>query len=493
MDPQRSSGSQQPWINSTIPAEVLCEIMLTTALICDVDTTHEQAHTNAALFEEKAALDMTPLLLSHVCAYWRALATSLPSLWTNISVMSTTSNQPLELWLARGRALPISISLRLGAHSLRMVKSITRALTILGPYAHRWKALSIHIGYHIVNSPIDDMLRMILKRSTLSALTTLDFEMCDAGHVYMCSVLCQASPRLDTIKVVTGLNSPSKTLPFLVKIPECFCVPILWKAQQLKHLYITAYFGETYDFLNVIAQFTFLETLSCCGSVIGDPTPPRLDPCPAVTLTHLRVLNIAVMCNTTLFDCLTLPNLRKFRLDASDHHNVRHAESIERMLARSACQLDAFTFRRLVKCAEELPAHFLGLPAFASLRALRIYSDVMVPLVVHLTVPRGPGAQHEGRGASHPNEFNRAVLLPNLTSLVLVGCITQDGALLEMARSRIRNSDCAQLRYVRIHAWCEDGDGHVRDVDGFREMGEGGVDCGFEVSGELFPKVFVEY
>ncbi|KAF8153353.1 hypothetical protein B0H34DRAFT_101826 [Crassisporium funariophilum] len=160
------------------------------------------------------------------------------------------------------------------------------------------------------------------------------------------------------------------------------------------------------------------------------------------------------------------------------------------MLARSACRLDDFTFDRWSEQAEELPLHFLSLPAFASLQSLTITADVTALLLRNLTVSRDRGPEWEGE--SHSGH-NGAVLLVNLTSLVLVGCPVEDGLLLEMARSRVRNSSCAHLRYLRVQAWREDvGDSHAGDVDDFQKLKEEGLDFELMFSSKSLAKCVSE-
>ncbi|KAF8153352.1 hypothetical protein B0H34DRAFT_101760 [Crassisporium funariophilum] len=180
MDLHRESiGSQQSWFKTTIPPDVLREIMAKTMLISYVDTTHEM-DPQSPIFEEKSKLDMTPLRLSHVCVYWRTLANSCSFLWTSISVMDTavTSPELLELWLDRGKNRPISIYLRQvnPTHSTR--HNLRRALTILGTHVHRWKALSIHLDLrrhrHRSVPPFLDILRVLLQRSQMTLLHSLD-------------------------------------------------------------------------------------------------------------------------------------------------------------------------------------------------------------------------------------------------------------------------------------------------------------------------------
>ncbi|KAF8155677.1 hypothetical protein B0H34DRAFT_860000 [Crassisporium funariophilum] len=476
MDLHRSTGPQQPWINTTIPTDVLCEIMVQTKLISEVDTTHE-TQTKSPIFYEKSKLDMTPLRLSHVCAYWHTMAKGLSSLWNSISIMDTAATSPelLTLWLDRGMGQPIFIYLCQVNPIDSTRDNLRRALTILGPHVHRWKSLSIHLDLQLrrrnLVPPFLDILRALLQHSQLTLLQSLDVKvsipMCvsDSIAVKLYQLLCPASPTLDTIKL--GLYGGS-FLQFL-SLP---LLPIPWG--QLKHLYINTYFLDPSEFLDTLSKCPFLETLSCLNCCVFREDGPG-QPYPAVLLDRLRVFIFTCAYDPVIFDSLILPSLREFRFNANPEltPETRSAERVEAMLARSACHLDDFTFDRWSEQSEELPSHFLSLPASASLQSLMITSGVTAPLVKELTVSRNSGPEREWE--SHA-QSKGAVLLPDLTSLVIVGCPVEDGLLLEMARSRVSNSSCAHLKSLRVQASWEHESSHARDLDGFQKLREEGLE-----------------
>ncbi|KAK7031732.1 F-box domain-containing protein [Favolaschia claudopus] len=80
-----------------------------------------------------------PLSLSHVCKQWRTIALSIPHLWNCVRPRAVSPNtvRLLELWLARAKTLPISISL-----------SSTLLLPVEIPswasrHSHRWEHVSL--------------------------------------------------------------------------------------------------------------------------------------------------------------------------------------------------------------------------------------------------------------------------------------------------------------------------------------------------------------
>ncbi|KAF8155670.1 hypothetical protein B0H34DRAFT_808710 [Crassisporium funariophilum] len=476
MDSHILTGPQRPWINMILPADVLCEIMVQTKLISNVDTTDEQ-DPQSPIFDEKSKLDMTPLRLSHVCASWRTLANGLPALWNSISVMDKAKTSPelLKLWLDRGMDHPITIYLRQVIAAESTIDNLLWALLILGPHMHRWKSLTIHLDPGIISAEMHKMLRKLLKRSQLTLLQSLDVKATKPFWSYtngihdhivipLYQILCPASPCLDTIRLGVYGGAP---VQWLINLS---ILQIPWG--QLKHLYINTYFLDPSEFLDTLSKCPFLETLSCYNCCVFREDGPG-QPYPAVLLDRLRVFIFTCVYDPVIFDSLILPSLREFRFNANPEltPEAPSAERVEAMLARSACHLDDFTFDRWSEQSEELPSHFLSLPAFASLQSLMITSGVTAPLVKELTVSRNSGPERDWESQS-----KGAVLLLHLTSLVLVGCPVEGGLLLEMARSRVSNSSCAHLKYLRVQPCWEHEATHARDLDGFQKLREEGLE-----------------
>ncbi|KAF8155667.1 hypothetical protein B0H34DRAFT_859994 [Crassisporium funariophilum] len=474
MDPHRLTGSQQPSINITIPADVLCEIMVQTKLISNVDTTDEQ-DPQSPIFDEKSKLDMTPLRLSHVCASWRTLANGLPSLWNSISIMGKAKILPelLESWLDRGMDCPITIYLRQMDATESTIENLLSALSILGPHMHRWKSLTIHLDPKmLIAKPILDRLRALLQHSRLTLLQSLDVKAMkpiwagmnmdhDRLFIPLYEILCPASPSLDTIKL--GVNGSSRD--YIITM-SALPIPLV----QLKHLHITDFAMHPYEFIDALSEYPHLQTLSCRNCLFDDSMAPGF---PAVLLNRLRVFIIICDYDSILFDYMTLPNLRDFKFVAGNQFAPENwsAERVKAMLGRSACQLDHFTYQCFSKEPLQLPSEFLTLPAFASLQSLTMNSGVTAALVKDLTVLPNSGPEREWESQS-----KGAVLLLHLTSLVLVGCPVEDGLLLEMAQSRVCNSSCAHLEYLRVQASWEHEASHARDVDGFQKLREEGLE-----------------
>ena len=100
-------------------------------------------------FDAKAG----PLLLTHVCSWWRAIATSTPALWTTIRLVlampqAAHLSDLVDMWIARSGTLPLKVAvLEAGNDEFRFAvnwKGHT-ALKILVGQSNRWADASLDI------------------------------------------------------------------------------------------------------------------------------------------------------------------------------------------------------------------------------------------------------------------------------------------------------------------------------------------------------------
>ena len=87
------------------------------------------------------------LQISHVCRLWRNIALDTPSLWTNISVI-TTESLPYERVVAhleRSKSLPLDIYIAGGVTQLPSVEADTfeALLALLVPHLSRWASIQV--------------------------------------------------------------------------------------------------------------------------------------------------------------------------------------------------------------------------------------------------------------------------------------------------------------------------------------------------------------
>ncbi|KAJ6493853.1 hypothetical protein DFH09DRAFT_357603 [Mycena vulgaris] len=67
-----------------------------------------------AMTDEPSALVLEPLILSHVCGYWRSVLLSIPMLWATIWIdrPKVAHIDMVKLWIERSRNCLLSINLR---------------------------------------------------------------------------------------------------------------------------------------------------------------------------------------------------------------------------------------------------------------------------------------------------------------------------------------------------------------------------------------------
>ncbi|KAJ7082659.1 hypothetical protein B0H15DRAFT_436315 [Mycena belliarum] len=95
----------------------------------------------------------SPLLVSHVCSYWRSVALSMPRLWTSLHISASSANvwvvsEHVDSWLARSGDLPLSISY---VWTARWDPLLLRTLM---KFCHRWEHLRLTLPNSLHFSPL---------------------------------------------------------------------------------------------------------------------------------------------------------------------------------------------------------------------------------------------------------------------------------------------------------------------------------------------------
>ncbi|KAJ7937757.1 hypothetical protein B0H13DRAFT_1852393 [Mycena leptocephala] len=123
----------------------------------------------------------SPLFLGHICHKWREIAVSTPSLWTTISLTLADITSPdnglrlLEIWLARSRDCPLSISLIDDCPWPHAVSFANQFVAAIVPHCRRWHALQLKMrSRHYSNFQRAPKLEMLILNSAIN-LDTFDF------------------------------------------------------------------------------------------------------------------------------------------------------------------------------------------------------------------------------------------------------------------------------------------------------------------------------
>ncbi|KAJ7264780.1 hypothetical protein C8J57DRAFT_1331815 [Mycena rebaudengoi] len=122
----------------SFPTETLCEIFLwSVPTLTECLSTKGPSNLGGSFYVRRS-----PWVLAHICSHWRAVALSLPDLWT-LLVFTNQAIAPydmLETQLLRSGARPLYISIK-----RRPTLSTYRLLEILMTASQRWRELSFTV------------------------------------------------------------------------------------------------------------------------------------------------------------------------------------------------------------------------------------------------------------------------------------------------------------------------------------------------------------
>ncbi|KDR67522.1 hypothetical protein GALMADRAFT_216383 [Galerina marginata CBS 339.88] len=408
--------------------------------------------------------DADPILLGHVCSYWRAVALTTPMLWATISILHPKKSQIrlLQLWLERAGSHPLELSILEEQEPSHIEANAARDV-ILSVTARRryWKSIifdittdTLAVIVPLLQSPVPlehlDSVELHLSIPSKSGPVVHTHHLLRDPDVYLDDVWslfhsCSTLRRINWGHAYSDITFPA----------HC-------PGHQLSDitLYPDISLAILMELLSLCSNLEQIRVQALCLPS-GTLTTYTHNP---VLLSKLHTLNVTADTEVApLFRCLTLPALRCLQLHYRLPDSVsRDSEGFCDFLSRSNCVgLETFQLIDGGSCEEDLLNYFDS-SIMRNLKYLRLNSRITDGVVRRLTV---------GEPSHYP------VLMPSLETVILKGCVTSDGVLSGMVLSRWSpktfSGRCTPLKEVWITA---KGTYGSIDEGEFARMRRGGLD-----------------
>ncbi|EJD06194.1 uncharacterized protein FOMMEDRAFT_26926 [Fomitiporia mediterranea MF3/22] len=297
----------------------------------------------------------SPLVLTHVCSWWRECATTQSALWDTIYLPSPVEGlspgdvELCKVWLERSRSRPISVDFHLASDyqpwkiSVEHVLAVQEVVRILAPHAHR------------ITKLLRVFPRFLLNDLRLEHMSNLDdLFICDISD----SIAGQTHVAPQTFKVPDTLRCLSLRQTF-------FDTKAFSSLKTIQHLDLWQLQGEGQmsiaTCLKLLRDLTWLE--SCTLDVAqGDFNREILHP--EVSMPNLSFLFISwdwLVDVGPILDVLHTPNLRRLGLRGPPPTR-RQWTHLRRFLKRSRPALTqlsikeiGFTDIQLIDCLRLVP------------------------------------------------------------------------------------------------------------------------------------------
>lgn len=292
--------------------------------------------------------------LSMVCAYWRTVIQSTPSLWSTISANITAMShlKLMDKYLEYSGQLPLSISVQYCDMDL---ESIT--MEHLLHHCHRWRDLDLALICHNVRE--DTFRSMEGNLPTLERLT-LDFVNSEFDD-HEGSTAFESAPKLHTL----SLHSTSAGMVFP------------WK--QIVHLSLDQI--PVKEFLRLVSLCDNLEEVDLSYRHIDGNDDDLVASDVLRTASNLHTLSINMeICGSpplngidflwSLFHHVTCPSLSTVTITSSllrGRHDGWSQEAFQDFVSRSACNITSLSFIRIPLSDTDLIATLISLPSLTSL------------------------------------------------------------------------------------------------------------------------------
>ncbi|PPQ97224.1 hypothetical protein CVT26_000751 [Gymnopilus dilepis] len=310
-----------------------------------------------------------------ICRSWRRISWATPGVWSRITVILSAPEEPrqaelAEEWLQRSGDLPLDILVReqFVCRSIKFAPSpedVDALAKVLNKFSHRWARL------HIDGPPIHHSLFTGNEHGAgrLQFLTLTFYWFTTRNH--------RKTLPSDQFQLSASLPRPSNVelydvSPSAVKIAWDHVVSVSLTSRRLE---------DARSILELAPQMKTLQFDVSTDPPVAMASQPAW---PRITHEKLEDLTLSfVDCKwdiQPLIDSLSLPALRKFKLDGYSCCEIRSQEELERaipfpafgsMVARSACALEELHLHDSDYHTSEL-VDFLSSARLASLERLEL-------------------------------------------------------------------------------------------------------------------------
>ncbi|KAF9037642.1 hypothetical protein BJ165DRAFT_566194 [Panaeolus papilionaceus] len=420
------------------------------------------------------SIPRSAFILSQVCHHWRAIATSHPLLWRNICVSLNTKSPSslLKACLPRTRSADLFISITADQVDREGpdLEELQACLRLLYEASPRWKSSAF-----VLNDVSRRELIRVASRPTdtssapdLSSLEQIESRMvyrkyaADRDEYEFLDRFCNALRIAPRILCIGGWRSSELRLPSpkLVRAkPKLQAVVSLTIFRQC--------LGTLFPFFSSLAMMTQLMHLKFrdCECSYHPAGAIR------VTLPHLEKLSIMDMSHgddvESILNSVLLPSL----VDVTFTFPL-HMPSFHDMATLSNCKIRRLHMRSNHYFFNYL-FHFLAAPFFTTLEDLTLDAKGGLNTQQISFLDGKPEASYFDLPYTDIH-VEIPVFKEALTSLTLIGCVSQDGVLGKVARSRMRSG---KLRYFYAEVGGMVSEEHPNDDKLFGELRRGGLDA----------------
>ncbi|KAJ7085626.1 hypothetical protein C8R43DRAFT_1082735 [Mycena crocata] len=341
-----------------------------------------------------------PVILTHVCSFWRDVGINTPRLWDRLSLYFSkhASNSGMESMVRElaNRSTPHPLRIDVGTADVEYENGqpldILPALATLQDVCERMETLHVDLPLPhfqpLLAVPIPAFPRLRDLSITLATELQLDRPVSLEGIL----AFFQSCPRLVELKIDIGFMAP---------LVDIFASDFPWSS--LTHLHMSA----PLNFLEARSVLARGALLQRCvfENLVADRPPDQPDLTTLHTLPALKrlaVYHTSTLPSSILFDIFAFPNLRDLEIDVWGWSE----DALIALLERSHFALASLSLRNVGIPADEL-VHFLSLNPTLEALVLRAFP---VPGVIEALM-YVPTAMSTGR------ERERISLLPRLTQL----------------------------------------------------------------------------